>query len=59
MIVINDIAMIFLRGSTPVADEGITEEADCDEWAISGYGGVFPLCFTLQLTIDSSSMVIL
>lgn len=38
MIVINDIAMIFLRGSTPVADEGITEEGGCDEWAISGYG---------------------
>lgn len=62
MIVINDIAMIFPRGSTPVADEGITEEGGCDEWAISGYqrgGGFFPLCFTGQLTIDPSSMVIL
>lgn len=61
MIVINDTAMIFPRGSTPLADEGITKEGGCDEWAINGYGGgdVFPLCFTGQLTIDPSSMVIL
>lgn len=59
MIVINDIAMISPRVSTRVADEGIIEEGGCDEWAINGYGGgVFPLCFTGQLTIDPSSMVI-